>query len=267
MSTTDQISWAESHVGESYPDKHTPFMDWQTDGVWVYGEFCDAGAQNAASQGGFTWPEEVGCQWGTRGDSYVPYTIVHAQACGAWHDASEAPQIGWQPCFDWNDNGVADHIGACVTDVISDNSWVGIEFNAGGGSIRYVWRDKTYLMGWVNPTALVNSNPIVPEPPVPQPPLPGNPPLDFATFQPPLNWYITTPYMHGVTIEVTQAFLNSLDPDYPQLVQDGVYGPATRNRIVQFQQASGLRVDGVVGPVTATALHDLAVARGWTPGA
>ncbi|MBW4547778.1 MAG: peptidoglycan-binding protein [Symplocastrum torsivum CPER-KK1] len=35
---------------------------------------------------------------------------------------------------------------------------------------------------------------------------------------------------------------------------DGIYGSNTRNAVRQFQQRSGLRVDGIVGPQTRAAL-------------
>lgn len=40
------------------------------------------------------------------------------------------------------------------------------------------------------------------------------------------------------------------------LADDGIYGPATRRKVVVFQQSSGLKADGIVGPVTSRALLD-----------
>jgi peptidoglycan hydrolase-like protein with peptidoglycan-binding domain len=42
----------------------------------------------------------------------------------------------------------------------------------------------------------------------------------------------------------------------PDLVVDGIFGPATKTAVIQFQQADGLTVDGIVGPATWAALPD-----------
>ncbi|MEO3480863.1 peptidoglycan-binding domain-containing protein [Phaeobacter sp. CAU 1743] len=46
----------------------------------------------------------------------------------------------------------------------------------------------------------------------------------------------------------------STDPSLPQNFADGVYGPATTQALVRFQQAYGLTPDGKYGPQTAAAL-------------
>ncbi len=40
----------------------------------------------------------------------------------------------------------------------------------------------------------------------------------------------------------------------PPLQTDGVFGPLTKARVMQFQTAAKLQSDGVVGPLTAKAL-------------
>jgi peptidoglycan hydrolase-like protein with peptidoglycan-binding domain len=42
----------------------------------------------------------------------------------------------------------------------------------------------------------------------------------------------------------------------PDLVVDGIFGPATRRAVIEFQQVSGLSADGIVGPATWHALPD-----------
>src|ERR1700694_6196781 len=40
-------------------------------------------------------------------------------------------------------------------------------------------------------------------------------------------------------------------PAMPRLVEDGVFGPKTRAMVCEFQRLNGVRVDGIVGPVTS----------------
>jgi lysozyme family protein len=60
--------------------------------------------------------------------------------------------------------------------------------------------------------------------------------------------------------EWLQTSLNTLGAD-PQLVVDGIVGPATRNAVRAFQLSKNLVVDGLVGPATFGAL-DAALAAG-----
>lgn len=57
---------------------------------------------------------------------------------------------------------------------------------------------------------------------------------------------LTSPLMSGADVAQVQAKLRA--------TPDGVFGPATRQAVKQFQQANGLTVDGVVGPATWRAL-------------
>jgi peptidoglycan hydrolase-like protein with peptidoglycan-binding domain len=42
----------------------------------------------------------------------------------------------------------------------------------------------------------------------------------------------------------------------PDLTVDGIFGPATKTAVMEFQQVDGLTVDGIVGPQTWAALPD-----------
>ncbi len=63
---------------------------------------------------------------------------------------------------------------------------------------------------------------------------------------------VTTPYMQGPDVIAVQRRLLVLG--YYTGPWDGVYNTDTRQAVVKFQQASGLHPDGIVGPMTWTAL-------------
>jgi peptidoglycan hydrolase-like protein with peptidoglycan-binding domain len=57
---------------------------------------------------------------------------------------------------------------------------------------------------------------------------------------------LASPFMEGGDVEVVQKKTGA-DPD-------GVFGPVTQMRVVNFQSHHGLTADGIVGPQTASAL-------------
>jgi peptidoglycan LD-endopeptidase CwlK len=59
---------------------------------------------------------------------------------------------------------------------------------------------------------------------------------------------LTDPMMRGQDVRAVQVLLRNAGHDAGE--PDGIYGPATRDAVTAFQRAGGLRVDGVVGPVT-----------------
>jgi hypothetical protein len=58
----------------------------------------------------------------------------------------------------------------------------------------------------------------------------------------------------GPEVETLQAALNFYLPRPPKLVVDGIFGPKTRARVVEFQGRQGLAADGIVGPKTEAVL-------------
>jgi peptidoglycan hydrolase-like protein with peptidoglycan-binding domain len=59
---------------------------------------------------------------------------------------------------------------------------------------------------------------------------------------------------HGEAVKRLQRALRRAPG--PHLVVDGIFGPATKQAVQEFQQADGLVVDGIVGPATWGALPD-----------
>jgi peptidoglycan hydrolase-like protein with peptidoglycan-binding domain len=58
----------------------------------------------------------------------------------------------------------------------------------------------------------------------------------------------------SIEVRRLQEVLNLLIPTQPQLSVDGIFGPKTQARVLQFQQTSKLIPDGIVGPLTTKAL-------------
>ncbi|MGB6297844.1 MAG: peptidoglycan-binding protein [Rivularia sp. (in: cyanobacteria)] len=58
----------------------------------------------------------------------------------------------------------------------------------------------------------------------------------------------------GTDVEVVQNTLKSQGFMSSNVNSTGYYGPITRNAVMNFQRARGLRVDGVVGPQTLNAM-------------
>ena len=58
----------------------------------------------------------------------------------------------------------------------------------------------------------------------------------------------------GDDVRNLQRTLNRVISTPPPLIADGMFGPRTQARVVQFQTNSRLTTDGIVGPVTGKAL-------------
>lgn len=76
--------------------------------------------------------------------------------------------------------------------------------------------------------------------PVPNPPPSGRPTLQQGS--------------KGDAVKSVQRTLNRWYPKLSKLAEDGDFGPATRARVIYFQQRAKLAADGIVGPKTWAAL-------------
>jgi peptidoglycan hydrolase-like protein with peptidoglycan-binding domain len=232
MNRDAQLSALKGQVGyHEGPSNSNKFGPWQgiSNAAW-----CDSFAQwGAVANGGFAW--QPGCQFGTKGDAYCPYTERHAQELGLWRDRNATPQPGWQVTYDWGGDSVADHIGT-VVGVNSDGTFVTIEGNY-QDSVQYVKRDRRYVRGFV----ALPADGSTPAPP--PPPTAPSGPRDIT---------LTTPYMQGDDVRGWQHDINAVQ--HAGLTEDGVYGPASTRATRDFQAGHGCTVDGVVGPQTRAAM-------------
>ena len=62
----------------------------------------------------------------------------------------------------------------------------------------------------------------------------------------------------GIKVKEAQFYLYLMSayyPSIPRISYDGIFGTATRDAVIAFQQLSGLTADGVIGPATWQALY------------
>lgn len=69
----------------------------------------------------------------------------------------------------------------------------------------------------------------------------------------------------GAAVSELQNALNQLPTKLAKLTADGVFGPKTRSRVVEFQGDNGLETDGIVGPITWEKLLALVAALADLP--
>jgi len=182
------------------------------------------------------------------GAAYCP-DIVHYDGAYPLIDVKHA-----QPAdlllFDWNEDGIADHIelvrkvqSGQVISIGGDSGPSNVNAYRGQGGVhQHSWHADTPLIRWV-----VDSSRLVhfsePQRPHTQP----------ARTTP--SWYSRVlsytegeKMLYGSDVRTVQSKLG--------VVSDGWYGPDTKAAVESYQQARGLSVDGVVGPETAGALGD-----------
>lgn len=59
-----------------------------------------------------------------------------------------------------------------------------------------------------------------------------------------------------ITLQYILNFIGEFYPTIPEVTQDGIFGSATAQAVIEFQRLMGLPADGLVGPATWNALYD-----------
>jgi Putative peptidoglycan binding domain/CHAP domain len=181
-----------------------------------------------------------------QGFSYVPSAVDYAKQKGLWRPSWVA-DVGDLFCFDWNGDGVADHVEIMVSKFGLEVTTVGGNSGPAGGVNRHAWNCP---QGAGNPVVL------------------GTIDLRQAGAEPNPGPLVIAPALQVVpaTIDrVVPLFVlkspNMIGPDIRQwqeqmfkrgwsITVDGVYGPASEKVCEAFQRDKGLTVDGIVGPIT-----------------
>lgn len=193
--------------------------------------YCASFAHVIPYHHGYRFPPES--QFGDKGDAYVPFVERHARDHGEWADdhASRGEPCDLQPgdmvTFDWNLDGIGDHV-ETVVDNYGDPygpTFRTIGANTGDPQgVHQVERDRYYLNGRRR-MGEYGDRPSV------------HPMLREGDQGPAVVELQTALTRHGSSCDA-----------------DGDFGPQTAAAVRQFQQARQLEVDGVVGLATWAAL-------------
>ncbi|WP_051740391.1 peptidoglycan-binding protein [Kitasatospora sp. MBT66] len=175
--------------------------------------------------------------------AYCPSHVNWFRARKQW---SEYPKVGAIVFYDWDGDGLADHVG--IVESFTDTTITTLEGNTSAGNAgsqsngdgcyrRTRPRKVRQVLGYGYPAYAGNSIPT----PQPKPPTSGIPAFPGRFLK------LTRPYMTGEDVRTFQARLKERTW---QIDADGSFGPATDSITRQFQARHGLEVDGVVGPAT-----------------
>lgn len=108
------------------------------------------------------------------------------------------------------------------------------------GDFWGMWALLTVLMGWTVAQWRA-SLPAPPEPkPVPKPTTPAALPVHRLGSR---VLELKSPQMRGTDVQLLQKFMG-------RVPADGIFGPATKTRLVAYQKMRGLKADGIAGPKT-----------------
>jgi hypothetical protein len=241
---------------------------WGTEQGISNAAYCDSFASMCPYHHGYRWWPES--QFGEKGCAYCPSHVAVGQAHGEvrFDHASRGDPAdilaGDLLFYDWNNNGVADHVETAAEDVGTAPNTHNYGANTGSPEgVHETWRNRSYLLCRLRPTKYRDGSvpspvpapppppPITPAPPKPPPPSPGGLPAP--------RWpgvvFKTPPDTRGSGVATWQQRMHdrgwnmgSGGPAHNGVDDD--YGPTSKGICIAFQREKGLTVDGEVGPNT-----------------
>lgn len=168
-----------------------------------------------------------------KGSAYCPYIESYYRSQGRWQSS---PQIGAVVLFDWDGDGVSDHIGI-VAKVLSKNEVITIEGNtsasdnSNGGQVQRRSRFSHQIRGYGIPKyqgGVAQS---------------GIEDVSYQELGEP-QLYLGSPKKSGEVVRHVQKRLIELGYVVGAAGPDGIYGVDTESAVRKFQQAKGLEADG-----------------------
>ena len=229
-------------LGESPSGSNHNFI---TEWYGMDGPWCAMTVSRALCRAGFTSDGDDVVVPGVRtttakGWAYVPYMLNDFRDAGR---ADNDPQPGDIVIFDWDADGLADHVGM-VESVEADGTVWTYEGNR-NDVLDHVHRDPGVILAYCHPPYDGGPPPVHVEPPVPE----GG--VDVPAFP----GYCS----YGTTGEATRQVQQRFAQRGWDLVADGVFGRKTDGAVRRFQADKSLEVDGVVGPISWTSLWVLPI--------
>ena len=178
-----------------------------------------------------------------QGSAYCPYIESYYRNQGRWQ---ASPQNGAIVLFDWDGDGVSDHIGI-VESIINQNEIITIEGNtsttdnSNGGQVQRRSRFSHQIRGYGIPLYQGHTA---------EPTLEG---LSYQELGEP-QLYLSSPQKSGEIVKYVQKRLLRSGLSLGAAGADGIYGKDTETAVKKFQQDKGLEVDGWIGKETWQAL-------------
>lgn len=151
------IDVAKSFLGyHEGANNYNQFSPWQ--GLAPNNPWCASFVSYCAVAGGLEFPDY--CTFGTRGDSYCPTFKTDAERWGLWRERYWHPTAGDFVLYDWQNDGVLDHIEMVLND--DGTNLVTIGGNV-GNAVAYRTRNRANVGGFI---ALSESGQLVVKPKV-----------------------------------------------------------------------------------------------------
>lgn len=168
------MAYAKSQVGTKETGNNCQqYSDEQYGVRCPPGGWCMSFASRVAREGGYVF--EPGATFGPKGFAYTGSAINWAQRHGLWRNRYYRAQPGDWVIFDWNGDGLTDHVE--VNEIDDGVQFVTIGGNT-GNAVLYRIRDRKYVNCIIALSASSQAGvPIPPPPPDKVPPM-FNPPLD-----------------------------------------------------------------------------------------